>query len=480
MEDPVREKHGDFGTRPDAVRPCLTGGRRHGDHHVPKNIARTLSRFALPHGKSKHVRRPIPLAVVTVEGVDFSVAAQHHREFGPGEPETPEHGFGCADNLGLRHHPRRRALSDHLDDHPRHGATARGFCGIPLRSSDGRAMVETMRRMRFARLVAIGGFLAWPSHVLAQTPDAALASPRPLPRCTVSIFVGAGEHRGRGVVLETGGRIVTPLAGVRDARDIRVRYPDGRTERARLVAMDTGWGIALLEPAAGRWPEGAPLPVTEPAAGAAVTWQPREGSPAESSGTLRHRRTFAGPDGAILRDAWEISPLPSHTAAGCPVLDALGNIVALVVAPAVGSGADGAPWPFGVPASVLRGLLASAVGPNQPWLGLDARDLHPGEESTTTASAGVRVIDVRPGSPAQAAGLRAGALGDVIVGVDGRPVRNNADFAALLAQQRSGDQIVLQVLRAGVMVNLPVHLNTLTAPTVAVEPHADAPTVTPE
>jgi Zn-dependent M28 family amino/carboxypeptidase len=63
-----------------------------------------------------------------------------------------------------------------------------------------------------------------------------------------------------------------------------------------------------------------------------------------------------------------------------------------------------------------------------------------------TPGEGVRLAAVRAGSPAAVAGLRDG---DVIVGWDGREIRNLGDYAQALRSQRPGDQVELTLLRDG-------------------------------
>jgi PDZ domain-containing protein/peptidase M28-like protein len=73
-----------------------------------------------------------------------------------------------------------------------------------------------------------------------------------------------------------------------------------------------------------------------------------------------------------------------------------------------------------------------------PYLGTVPDFGSPGE--------GVRLAAVRAGSPAAVAGLRDG---DVIVGWDGREIRNLGDYAQALRSHRPGDQIELTLLRGG-------------------------------
>lgn len=57
---------------------------------------------------------------------------------------------------------------------------------------------------------------------------------------------------------------------------------------------------------------------------------------------------------------------------------------------------------------------------------------------------GVRIASVRPGTPAEACGLKAG---DVIVTFDGKPVRSLEDYTTLLFSHRPGDSVTVDVRR---------------------------------
>jgi len=59
---------------------------------------------------------------------------------------------------------------------------------------------------------------------------------------------------------------------------------------------------------------------------------------------------------------------------------------------------------------------------------------------------GVLIADVRPGSPAEKAGL---AKGDTIVRFDGKPIRNVYDFTYALQEKKVGDVVEVVVKRGG-------------------------------
>ena len=57
---------------------------------------------------------------------------------------------------------------------------------------------------------------------------------------------------------------------------------------------------------------------------------------------------------------------------------------------------------------------------------------------------GVRFADIRPGSPAAKAGLRAG---DILTNFDGKPIQNLYDFTYALRAKKPGDEVAVKVLR---------------------------------
>ena len=94
---------------------------------------------------------------------------------------------------------------------------------------------------------------------------------------------------------------------------------------------------------------------------------------------------------------------------------------------------------FAVPVDVAH-RVARALMAGEPvhtaFLGVSGRD--------TLGDAGVEIMEVFPGSGAEAAGL---VVGDVVVAVGGRPVTGISDLAARIRHLAPGDVIVLNVLR---------------------------------
>jgi membrane-associated protease RseP (regulator of RpoE activity) len=68
---------------------------------------------------------------------------------------------------------------------------------------------------------------------------------------------------------------------------------------------------------------------------------------------------------------------------------------------------------------------------------------------------GVKFSDVRPGSPAAKAGLKAG---DVLVQFGDKPINNLYDFTDALRRSKVGDVVDVKVLRDGKPITVPVKL----------------------
>lgn len=333
-----------------------------------------------------------------------------------------------------------------------------------------------------ATLAAVSALVLAATPARAQEdPSATVATPPAvrtrLPRVTVNVLDGR-ESLARGVVLLDTGRVLTALTPVREARDLRVVYPDGRIDRARVVATDRTWGVALLEGTAGRWIEGLRLCERDGRARDEVSWVPIAGSRV-SSGYLRRRRSFVGANATLLRDAWELDPVPANSAVGSGIFHHLtGTLVGLIVPPDRETEITGADVAFGVPASVLRALANSAAAASRPWLGLVMVELPPGE-SVRFATGGLRVSSVAPGGPGAAAGLRGGPNGDVIVAADHRAVRTLADLGDILEGRQIGHVVMLRVTRGGATFDASLTLAARPAPPAPVEERNDQATTPP-
>jgi len=96
---------------------------------------------------------------------------------------------------------------------------------------------------------------------------------------------------------------------------------------------------------------------------------------------------------------------------------------------------------FAVPSNTVREVvprLEQGGRIARPYLGIATTD--------ALGGSGAEVAEVKPGTPADRAGIQ---IGDVIVAIDGHPIRGSDDVGAAVATHKPGDKVTLDVLRNG-------------------------------
>ncbi|MDA8380770.1 MAG: trypsin-like peptidase domain-containing protein [Actinomycetota bacterium] len=148
---------------------------------------------------------------------------------------------------------------------------------------------------------------------------------------------------------------------------------------------------------------------------------------------------------------------------GGPLVDTAGRVVGVSTAVTVSGSASGPTGDvgFAIPVDLVRQLLPSLRAesgvtvspspatnpPKQGYLGVDvvsmtgplASQLH------VSISVGALVVTALPGGPAATAGIQ---TNDVIVAIDGRPVDSAQSLSTVLSGYRSGDTVMVTVVRA--------------------------------
>jgi serine protease Do len=261
------------------------------------------------------------------------------------------------------------------------------------------------------------------------------------------------EAVGSGFVIHPDGYIVTNAHVVARTTEQRAIFADGREYDAQIVAADPARDLAVLKVEA----EG-PLPTlhlgrsddlmvgeTVIAIGNPLGYQHTVTagvvSAIDRSIQVAPELSF---DGLIQTDA-SINPGNS----GGPLLNVLGELIGVNTA----IRGDAQNIGFAIPVDRLREILPALLDVERRYrleAGLRVDSL---EEP--------RVASVRPGSPADEAGLRPG---DVLRMIDGRPVREGIDFDIALIDRRAGDVLELAVDRGGEPVRTALRLAARPAP----------------
>lgn len=266
--------------------------------------------------------------------------------------------------------------------------------------------------------------------------------------------------QGSGVLWGDKGHVVTAHHLVKGAGEVKITLSDASTYTAKVLGSDPAKNIAVLKMSLPKSKLRDLQPVTPGSAAGLRVGQTVYGigNPWGLGHTLS-KGVVCGlgmeqPSGLAtsLKGLVGVDAPPNAGHSGGVLLDSKGTLVGITVAPAGSGGLS-----YAVPIDAVRGLITQILSygrTTRPALGIT---MAPPQVLERLGVEGVLVLEVPPGLPAHAAGLRPThrdifgdlVLGDVIVGMDGKPVRHAADVYDILDEHRVGDRVRLDLLRDG-------------------------------
>ena len=289
---------------------------------------------------------------------------------------------------------------------------------------------------------------------------------------TVALIM-KGQHgtwSSLGLVVESGGIIVTPAQTLAGARTITVVEEDGTRRTGTVVGSDPGSGLEVI-----RIPDDLPAATfddTDPADGTqAVALSLEEGSrvgapptPHLYAGTVVSSGQALPSDqkGGTFATTTVAAPLSSGDV-GCPLLDGSGSVEGLLTS---GEWSGHNELSVFLPAALVEDVAEQLITSGQVvhgWMGIAAGNLPAG-----AGEAGAEVDAVSSGGPAADGGIDAD---DVITGIDGSRVLSAADFDTRLYAEPPGTAVTVALDRDGIPITVSVVL--------AASPDASQPSPSP-
>jgi S1-C subfamily serine protease len=267
---------------------------------------------------------------------------------------------------------------------------------------------------------------------------------------------------GSGVIIRRDGVILTNAHVVGDGPQVRIGLADGRELDGRVLGRDPSVDVAVVRLEGGDLPAATLADSDRLLAGQTAI---AIGNPLglERTVTLgvvsaidRSPRGF-GLDGLIQTDA-AISPGNS----GGPLLDSRGRVIGINTAVLAAPGVSG--LGFAIPIN-LAGQIADQVLTTgvirRAFLGVDYREIDEplAVQFQLPVREGVIITTVGSGTPAERAGIR---QGDIVIQVNGEPVRQGADLRRAVRERKPGDDLRLRVLRPGGERDLAARLGEVT------------------
>jgi S1-C subfamily serine protease len=251
---------------------------------------------------------------------------------------------------------------------------------------------------------------------------------------------------GSGFVLDGDGRVVTNAHVVSGVTAVQVTFADGPTVSASVIGKDEETDLAVLSVP----PEGLNLRPLELGDSDAV--QPGDrvlavGNPTGSGATAGSGRiSGAGqrvevPGGYVIDGLFATDAVIEPASSGGPLVGADGRVIGITARLEADTG-------FAVPANTAREVLAELEEHHKvirPYIGLRGR----------ATGAGVELVALHAGGPADVAGLQ---TGDVVQAIDGVDVRTLGGLLAEVERRSVGDTVELRVLREGAPTEVKVRL----------------------
>lgn len=252
---------------------------------------------------------------------------------------------------------------------------------------------------------------------------------------------------GSGVIIDKSGLILTNNHVIKDADEITVKFANNKEAKGKIVGTDPKTDLAVI-----RVSTKEDLPVV--ALGNSDTlhvgeWAIAIGNPFGLDHTLtvgvisatgRSEVGIAAYENFIQTDA-SINPGNS----GGPLLNIRGEVIGIntaIVASGQGIG-------FAIPVNMARKVMEDLVKKGKVtrgWLGVGIQSLTPelAKSFGVGADEGILVNQVMPKSPAEAAGLK---TGDLILSVDGKPVKDPRELQRIIGDAEIGKSIEFTILR---------------------------------
>ncbi len=236
--------------------------------------------------------------------------------------------------------------------------------------------------------------------------------------------------------------------------DLTISTRDGRTHAAQFVGRDPSTDLAVLRvtdlglKAASAAAEAARVGQLVLAVGRSSAEGPMASSGIVSAigGPLRTGR------GTTLERYIRTDATPYPGFSGGPLIDAQGEVLGIITTGLVNAVA------LAVPSSIawaIADTLAQQGYIKRGYLGISSQLVHlpPQQRVGRTQEHGLLIVKVDDDSPAQKGGLM---LGDILVGLDGKTVNDTEDLQTVLATNRVGKTVPIEVIRGNTLQTLQI------------------------
>jgi S1-C subfamily serine protease len=276
------------------------------------------------------------------------------------------------------------------------------------------------------------------------------------------------QAQGSGWVYDSQGHIVTNQHVVANAAALSVHFWNGATYPATVVGSDSSTDLAVIKVEA---PSSLlyPLKVGDSDALRVGDGVVAIGSPFGLEGTVTSgivsalHREMKAPNNFTITDSIQTDAAINHGNSGGPLLDAEGKVVGINSQIESDSGGNDGVG-FAVPSTTIASIVPRLIENGKvvhAYLGVQLASIPQGVAQKLGMPAGVELENVKAGTPADAAGLRAATGsrtvegqsyptgGDVIVGFEGITITSSQQLQNAVDSKRPGDKVTITYVRGG-------------------------------
>ena len=259
------------------------------------------------------------------------------------------------------------------------------------------------------------------------------------------VEITAGQGQGSGFVYDADGHIITNEHVVEGTSSVSVRFWNGKTFDASVVGTDASTDLAVLKvdaPASQLFPlslgDSSKLLVGDQVVAI--------GSPFGLEGTVTSgivsalHREMTSPNHFAIDNSIQTDAAINHGNSGGPLLNAQGKVVGVNSQIESNSGGNEGVG-FAIPSNTVRSIASQLISSGKAehaFLGVVLSD--------SSSQTGAAVGQVRAGTPAARAALRAG---DVVTAAAGTKINSASELRAVINAHRPGDTISVTYTRGG-------------------------------
>jgi putative serine protease PepD len=261
------------------------------------------------------------------------------------------------------------------------------------------------------------------------------------------VLVQSNRGLGSGVVLDSGGHIVTNNHVVAGSSDFQVVLADGKRYAARVVGTFPPDDLAVLHVDAPGLKPAAFADSTKLAVGDLTL---AIGNPLGLQSSVTEGivsavgRTVSEGSGVALPNAIQTSAAINPGNSGGALVNLSGQVIGIPTLTATDPQLGGGQAPgigFAIPSNTVQDIASQLVNHGKVT---DSHRAYLGVGTATTTGGGPLVTEVQPGGPAARAGIQTGAL---ITAVDGTPTPDQATLADALAGLNPGQKVTVAIVR---------------------------------